>query len=218
MPPRKQDAFSRPFYPQARNHKMPLQPLSNLQLHAIQRRRASLHLQGHRRLDPSLSSDGCHVDRPARHLQKRPHRVQYYVDLFLVEVRTVRHGLDDFLNFGDSLHQLPLESHFHRLRRAGAGTAFALQLQPDDGTIYLADCNISPILKQVRTHFVQHQIDILPRQIQLFVVGGERRVGRRGHGLVGRRVAVGCIVKGRHDGHPQRSDRTSHVAIVIFSY
>mmetsp|Transcript_9331 Transcript_9331/g.15481 ORF Transcript_9331/g.15481 Transcript_9331/m.15481 type:complete len:202 (+) Transcript_9331:262-867(+) len=165
---------------------MPLQSLNNLQLDALQTGTGAFHLQSNLRLDTALPSDILARDTASRHAQKRSNAIEHHIHLLLAQLRSLRHGLDDLLNFRYPLPQSPLQSHLHGLRRARARPARPLQLEPDHRTIDFLNPDIAAILDQVRAHLVEDEVDVLERELEQLIVGR-------------RREDVGCV-EGRDGG------------------
>ena len=94
-----------PIDAKSRRHKVSLQSLGNLQLDRIEGRTGSLHVQPNRRLQSPLPFDAIDFDASTGDRQERPNTVQDYVDLFLVQGWTFRHGLNDFLDFRNFFFQ-----------------------------------------------------------------------------------------------------------------
>ena len=80
--------------------------------------------------------------------------------------RSVRRDLHHVHNLGDFLPQAALEPHLHRHRARGARAARTLQLELNDPTVDGPDRNVAAVGQQVRSHFVEHAVHVLHRQLQ----------------------------------------------------
>mmetsp|Transcript_16569 Transcript_16569/g.38082 ORF Transcript_16569/g.38082 Transcript_16569/m.38082 type:complete len:229 (+) Transcript_16569:383-1069(+) len=163
------------------HHKMSLQALGNFQLDRVQRRTGSLHVQPNRRLQSPLAFDTIDFDASTGNRQKRPNTVQNDVDLLLVQGWSFWHGLDHLLDFGNLFLQSSFQTHFHGLRRGGTGSTCSLQFQSNDGTIDFGNRNVSSVLNQKMSHFIENSFHVLPGEVEgslvswLFFGGGRGR-------------------------------------------
>mmetsp|Transcript_32951 Transcript_32951/g.72275 ORF Transcript_32951/g.72275 Transcript_32951/m.72275 type:complete len:191 (+) Transcript_32951:65-637(+) len=144
-----------PLNLEPRHHKVLLQSLSNLKLDTVQAGTAAGHLDGNAGLEAGLAGNADQIDIASGHAKERPNPIEHNVDLLLAELRSLRHGLDDFLNFRYAFPKSSLESHLHGLRRGWTGSAGTLELQPDHWAVDFVYADVSTVLDEVGSHLLE---------------------------------------------------------------